>query len=151
LDRAVKAAQVSPDIAPLMSQMLLFGVRGFKAGRELEGVIEQFTQQMQDKLKQPQQQQPNPDVLKLQAEQQKDQAEMQFKMQQAQAELQMTMQKHQAELQSQMQIETMKQEYESVRQRERIAADLEIARFNSTIEAAKVVADVNQISGGLNG
>jgi hypothetical protein len=151
LDRAVKAAQVSPDIAPLMSQMLLFGVRGFKAGRELEGVIEQFTQQMQDKLKQPQQQQPNPDVLKLQAEQQKDQAEMQFKMQQAQAELQMTMQKHQAELQSQMQIETMKQEYESARQRERTAADLEIARFNSTIEAAKVVADVNQISGGLNG
>ena len=151
LDRAVKAAQVSPEMAPLMSQMLLFGVRGFKAGRELEGVIEQFTQQMQNKLQQPQKQQPSPDVLKLQAEQQKDQAELQFKAQQAQSELQMAMQKHQAELQSQMQIETMKQEYENARQRERIAADLEIARFNSTIEAAKVVADVNQISGGLNG
>ncbi len=88
LEKAVQAAQVAPDILPVVTQMLLFGIRGFKVGRELEGVFENFQQQAVEKVQMAQQQppKPNPEELKLQAEQQKMQAEMQLEQQKAQAE-----------------------------------------------------------------
>ena len=155
LEKAVQAAQVAPDILPVVTQMLLFGIRGFKVGRELEGVFETFQQQAMAKMQQaqmnPQQQQPNPEMLKLQADQQMNQAELQLEQHKASAEIQSDMQKEQLKLQNQVEIERIKQEYETARQRERIAADLEIARINSTIKAAEMAANVNVIEGGLNG
>jgi hypothetical protein len=155
LEKAVQAAQVAPDILPVVTQMLLFGVRGFKVGRELEGVFETFQQQAMARMQQaqmnPQEQQPNPEMLKLQADQQMNQAELQLEQQKASAEIQSDMQKEQLKLQNQIEIERIKQEYETARQRERIAADLEIARINSTIKAAEMAANVNVIEGGLNG
>jgi hypothetical protein len=155
LEKAVQAAQVAPDILPVVTQMLLFGVRGFKVGRELEGVFETFQQQAMARMQQaqmnPQEQQPNPEMLKLQADQQMNQAELQLEQQKASAEIQSDMQKEQLKLQNQLEIERIKQEYETARQRERIAADLEIARINSTIKAAEMAANVNVIEGGLNG
>ena len=155
LEKAVQAAQVAPEILPVVTQMLLFGIRGFKVGRELEGVFETFQQQAMQKMQQaqanPQQQQPNPEMLKLQADQQINQAELQLEQQKASAEIQSDMQKEQLKLQNQVEIERIKQEYETARQRERIAADLEIARINSTIKAAEMAANVNVIEGGLNG
>lgn len=124
LEKAVQAAQVAPETIPLTMQMLLFGIRGFKVGRELEGVFEQASQQLMNK----QAPQPNPQ----EGEQQLAQAEMQQKAQEVQAKLQVDLQKHQASLVADKEIEVMKQEYESARQRERIAADIEIARINAT-------------------
>jgi hypothetical protein len=88
LEKAVQAAQVAPEILPLVTQMMLFGIRGFKVGRELEGTFETFQQQAVERVQMAQQQPPKPDPeqLKLQAEQQKMQAEMQLEQQKAQAE-----------------------------------------------------------------
>jgi hypothetical protein len=91
LNQAVQASQGAPELAPLMMQMLLFGVRGFKAGRELEGQFEQ-TMQMLDqaqKAKASQPPQPSPDQIRAQAEQQKAQIEAQME----QAKLQFEQQK----------------------------------------------------------
>jgi hypothetical protein len=46
-----------PELAPLANQMLLFGVRGFRIGRELEEVIEETA----DKMAQPGAMQKQPD------------------------------------------------------------------------------------------
>ena len=55
LSQAVQIGTQSPALVPLLGQMLMFGVRGFKAGRELEEVMEQTLEQ----LNQP----PQPDPL----------------------------------------------------------------------------------------
>ena len=127
LEKAVQASQVAPDIVPVVMQMLLFGIRGFRAGRELEGVFEQASAQIQQKIAAQAQQPPapSPEMAKAQADQQK-----------AQAQIQADLQKHQLDMQNRLEIERMKQEYESARQRERIAADLEIARINSSSRIA---------------
>jgi hypothetical protein len=151
MEKAVQAVQVAPDMAPLAMQMLLFGIRGFKVGRELEGVFERVTNEMVEKAKQPQQQKPDPEQMKMQAEMQAKAQEQQIDMQKFAAEQQAEMQKHQAELQVKMQIEKFNSEQETLRQRERIAADIEIARMTqqTTLAAAQVAAETNTIEKGL--
>jgi hypothetical protein len=129
----------------------LFGVRGFKIGRDLEGEFERTAEIINNKLAQPPQQQPNPEMMKVQAGQQANAQKMQAEAQFKQMDMQLEMQKHAAELQNQIQIEQMKQEFENQRNREKIAADMEIARINATISAAEMVANQNQIETGLQG
>ena len=87
LERAVAAAQVSPEILPLVTQMLLFGIRGFKVGRELEGTFEQFQEEAKKKVEQMQSQppKPNPEEIKVQADAQK--AEMDAQLEKYKADL----------------------------------------------------------------
>lgn len=119
LSQAVQASQANPDLAPLMMQMLLFGVRGFKAGRELEGQFEQTMQQLDQAQKQRMAQppQPTPDQIKAQAEAQKSQADLQIE----QTRMQMEQQKAQFEIQleqSKMQMEQWKAQLESETKKE---------------------------------
>lgn len=83
-----------PVMAPLMGQMLLFGVRGFPVARELEEEIEKtinlFEQQVQQKASQPPQ--PTP-------EQQKAQADIQIANTKAQNDMAIDRQKAQADMQ----------------------------------------------------
>lgn len=89
IEKAVSAAMQAPSLAPLLGEMMLFGIRGFKVGQQLEGAFEQAIEQM----KQPQQPQgPSPEQQQAQAEAQAKQAELQ----QAQAIEQMKMQNEQA-------------------------------------------------------
>lgn len=73
-------AKEVPQMAPLLSEMILFGVRGFKAGRQLEESIEQFVEQMQQQAQQSLQQPPQPDAkqIEAQAKAQKAQQDMQI-------------------------------------------------------------------------
>lgn len=87
LKQAVEAAQAVPELAPLMGEMLMFGVRGFKAGRPIEAAFEKTVKA----LSQPKPQQPNPEMLKMQQdaqiEQQRIQADQQAEMAKAQADI----------------------------------------------------------------
>src|ERR1700738_413496 len=86
-----------PELAPLAGQLLLFGVRAFRVGRELEEVIEETV----DKLSQPDAMQKQPDA-KVQAEQVKLQAAIaktQSEIQKAQIDAQTASQAAQAKLQ----------------------------------------------------
>ena len=69
-----------PRLLPLAGEMLMFGVRGFKAGRELESSIENVIAQFQDSA-QNQNQKPNPEMQKIQAESQARSQELQLKAQ----------------------------------------------------------------------
>jgi hypothetical protein len=119
LNQAVQATQAAPDLAPLMMQMLLFGVRGFKAGRELEGQFEQTMQQLDQaqKAKAAQPPQPSPEQIKAQAEAQKAQVDLQIE----QAKVQMEQQKAQFEIQleqSKLQFEQWKAQLDSETKKE---------------------------------
>jgi len=60
ITQATQASQAAPELAPLFMQMLLFGVRGFRAGRELEGEFERTMQQIDQAQKAKQGQPPQP-------------------------------------------------------------------------------------------
>lgn len=115
LDKAVQGSMAVPELAPLLGEMLMFGVRSFKGGRSMENAFEQTVQ----RLSQPQPQKPDPAQQQAQAEQQRVQLESQTKLQihqmtlqaeaqNKQAQAQVDMQLQQAELASKERIEEMK-------------------------------------------
>lgn len=102
LEKAVAAGQQAPELIPLLMQMLMFGIRGFKAGQELEESFESAMATLQQASQQRQQApqgvpQPAQDpaaMAKVQSEAAHGQAELQLKseaqkadQQQAAAEL----------------------------------------------------------------
>ena len=68
-------AQQAPELLPVVGQGAVFLARRFRAGRQLEGAIEQafqaLEQRAQQMAQQPQQQQPDAAMLKAQADQQR--------------------------------------------------------------------------------
>jgi hypothetical protein len=106
LKEGIGAAKEMPEIAPLIGQLLLYGVRGFKAGRELEGVLEQFVDGAAKKAAGPQP--PSKDEQRTQAEAQIAQMKMQAQQQSEQA----TMQLEQVKLQASNQLEQAKLEFD---------------------------------------
>jgi hypothetical protein len=102
----IGAVKEDPAIAPLVGELLLYGVRGFKAGRELEGVLEQFVDQAAKKAQGPQP--PSKDEQRTQAEAQIAQMKMQAQQQSEQA----TMQLEQVKLQASNQLEQAKLEFD---------------------------------------
>jgi len=124
LQNGLPMVQQAPEMLPLFGEMLLFTVRRFRAGRSLESSIEQAMQALQQKAQMAQQQPPqqDPEMLKLQSEQQAEQGRMQAQAQteqmkmQAQAQLeqakaQLEMQMQQAKAQADMQLEQMKEQF----------------------------------------
>ena len=111
LSQAIPAAQATPEITPMMMEMLKFGVTAFKAGKGLEGLIDEtadkFRQQAQQMQGQPKP--PSPEQQKMEMQMQIEQGKMQAR----QAELQMQMQMDQQKLQMQMELEKAKQEYQA--------------------------------------
>ena len=91
MDRAVQAITAVPETASLMGEMLMFAVRGFRAGRSLEEDIERTFAQLQQKALAAAQAgpQPDPEAIKAKAAaeamQQKTQAEQQRHEQDVQA------------------------------------------------------------------
>jgi hypothetical protein len=108
LKEAAQAAQMAPELAPLMGEMLMFGVRAFKASRPIEAAFEQFVA----KANEPKQPKQDPEQLKLQAEQQQAAAKMQSDQAIAQAQGQAKMQIAQAQAQAQQQTDAMRQQME---------------------------------------
>jgi hypothetical protein len=115
MQTALPVATTSPELTPLLMEMLKFGVTAFKAGKGMEGLIDEtadkFRQQAAQAEGQPKP--PTPEMQKLQMEQQMDQAKMQAQMQAKQAEMQMQMQMEQQKMQMQMELEKAKQEYQA--------------------------------------
>jgi len=120
---ALPMVQQAPEMLPMASEMLLFLVRRYRAGRGLESAIEQAMKSLQAKAQQAIAQPPqNPEMMKLQAEQQAEQGRMQAQAQteqmkmQAQAQLeqakaQLDMQMQEAKAQADMQLEQMKEQF----------------------------------------
>jgi methylphosphotriester-DNA--protein-cysteine methyltransferase len=138
MGQALPIIQQAPEFAPLIGETLQFVVRTFKGGRQLENALEMAI----EKGKEPKPQQPNPEMLKMQQDQQAQQALMMAEQQKAQiaqqleqAKLQASAELEQFKAQTAMQLEQMKQAAETERATYRAQLEaqtkLEIAQINA--------------------
>lgn len=88
--------QMSPEAAPVLLEMLKWGLAGFKGSNEVEGVLDQAINMMQQQPKQEEQQQPpSPEEIKAETEK----ARQAFEKEKMQMQQQMDQQKIQAQQQ----------------------------------------------------
>jgi hypothetical protein len=102
MQNIIPLGQNAPELVPVAMEMLKFGVTGFKVGKGLEGLIDETADKLKEMAAQPRQPQPNPEMMKIQAQSQAKQAEMQ-----------MSAQIEQQKIQAQMQAETNKQQMQA--------------------------------------
>ena len=156
LREAIPMISQAPETLPMASEMLLFLVRRFRAGRGLESAVERAMKSLEEKAAMAKQQQPgpSPEMLQLQADQQAEQMKMQAQAQseqmkmQAQAQIeqskaQLEMQMHQAKVQAEMQLAQMKADFETTKQNNELqikaremAGKEEYERWKAELEAA---------------
>jgi hypothetical protein len=161
--QAVPMANAVPESTPMLMEMLKFAVTAFKAGKQLEGIIDETADKFREQAKaqEGQPKPPTPEVQKLQMqaqlEQQKMQAQMQLETQkmQAQIEMERAKQEYQSqETQVRMQMEMERDAAE--REMEMKMAQMKMMTERNTQlllayvnNGAKV--EVAQISAGVNG
>jgi len=156
LREAIPMISQAPETLPMASEMLLFLVRRFRAGRGLESAVERAMKALEEKAAMAKQQQPgpSPEMLQLQSDQQAEQMKMQAQAQteqmkmQAQAQIeqgkaQLEMQMHQAKMQAEMQLAQMKADFETVKQNNELqikaremAGKEEYERWKAELDAA---------------
>jgi hypothetical protein len=156
LREAIPMIAQAPETLPMASEMLLFLVRRFRAGRGLESAVERAMKALQDKADQAKQQpaSPPPEMMQMQAEQQAEQMRMQAQAQteqmkmQAQAQIeqgkaQLEMQMHQAKVEAEMQLAQMKADFETIKQNnelqikaQEMAGKEEYERWKAELDAA---------------
>jgi hypothetical protein len=137
LQQAQSAGQAAPQMLPLLGQLLLFGVRGFKVGRTLEATFEQYLEQAQQQAAQPQQ--PSPEQQKAQADMQIKQAELQITQQKVATESQI----EQAKLQFEQQMEAQKIQFEQWRTQLEIDTKMAIAQLQAQTEIKRKSMEIN--------
>jgi hypothetical protein len=161
--QAVPMATAVPESTPMLMEMLKFAVTAFKAGKQLEGIIDETADKFREQAKaqEGQPKPPTPEVQKMQMqaqlEQQKMQAQMQLETQkmQAQIEMERAKQEYQSqETQVRMQMEMERDAAE--REMEMKMAQMKMMTERNTQlllayvnNGAKV--EVAQISAGVNG
>jgi hypothetical protein len=111
MQTALPVATQAPELTPLLMEMLKFGVTAFKAGKGMEGLIDETADKFRQQAKaaEGQPKPPSPEQQKLQMQMQMEQA----KMQAAQAQAQQAAQLEQQKMQMQMELEKAKQEYQA--------------------------------------
>ena len=139
IEKIVQAGQSAPQLIPIGIEMLKFGVAGFRVGKTLEGVIDEAADNMKN---QPQQPQPNPEMIKAQAAQQQQQMQLQHDQQLIQLKLQADAQKEEMQRQHDAAIEQMKQQHEQIMTAQQQAFDKWKAELEAStkIEVARIGA-----------
>jgi hypothetical protein len=92
-----QAMTVPPELRTLSMEMLMFGIRGFKVSREIETSFETAMREIRKAEDNPQPEQPDPEALKAQAEQQRTQAMMQLEQMKHQNAMQLQQAKSEAD------------------------------------------------------
>jgi len=147
LAQALPVGQASPQMVPMMMELLRFGMQAFKAARPIEGQIDATLQQLQQAA---QQQQPNEEAQGKQAElQQKGQVEqsrMQMESALQQAKLQQQMQMEQLKNQTKLQMEQQKQQFEAQLEAMRLQSDQAAAKYKADMDAQTrlIIAQMNK-------
>lgn len=137
---ALPVGQQSPELVPMLVELIKFGIGGFKQAKPIEGVLDVALEQMKQKQATPQQQKPDPEMIKLQAQQQTDQMRVQADAQAAQAKMQADMQITQAKAQADMQIEQMKIQHSAQLEQQKLQFESQLK--NMEMQAAKEKAEL---------
>ena len=134
---AVPAGQASPEMVPTLMDIMKFGIGGFKQAKQIEGTIDVALQALSAKAQQAQQNPPpNPEMMKMQAEQQAAQAKMQADTQMEQAKMQADMQIEQMKAQLAQQLESSKQQHEANLKMQELSMQEQFDRWKADLDAA---------------
>ncbi len=111
MQTALPVASTAPELTPLLMEMLKFGVTAFKAGKGMEGLIDETADKFRQQAKamEGQPKPPTPEQQKMQMQMQIEQAKMQAEQQ----KMQMQQQIEQSKIQGQIELEKAKQEYQA--------------------------------------
>lgn len=143
MQKALPAVQMMPQMAPMLGEMLLFLVRGYRVGRSMEDLVEKSMGEIAQAAQGPKP--PSPEEQKAQAQmaaiQAKSQADQQASQQKAQAdqakaqvEMQALQQKNQMEMQKmQAELEFQRQELDLMRQK--LGMELQASQQQAQIDA----------------
>ena len=139
---AVPLATQVPEMTPMIMEMLKFAVTAFKAGKGLEGLIDETADKFREQAAQAagQPKPPSPEQQKLQMQMQIEQA----KMQANQAQAQQAMQLEQQKMQMEMELEKAKQEYQA--QENQLKFQLEDQRNRAQAEMDMRVAQMKMMT-----
>lgn len=142
---ALPVGQQVPEMTPLLMAMLKFGVTGFKVGKTLEGEFDSTADKLKQAAEQPKQPQPDPDMMKVQAQSQAKQQEMQLSTQLKQQEMNMSMQleahkqqvqaeqnQHQNQLEAQR--AQIQAQYEAQLEQQRIQSEARLAQMEQNMQ-----------------
>lgn len=139
LQQAIPAVQQNPQFMPIAQALMMFGIRGFRAGRDLEGVIEAAFEEMKAN---PQPEKPDPKLqavqAKIAADQQSsqqdaanEQAKIQGELAQGQQEMRMKME----EMQATLAMEREKNQNEMQAFREKTMAEVQAILIKAGVQA----------------
>ena len=147
---AAEIGASAPVLAPLLMELLQFGVRGFKVGKTIEGTMDQALEQLKQQAAQPQQQRPDPEMAKVEIERQKAQVEaergqQQMALEREKASNDMNLQREKQAFDQQMQREQMEREMmlkDTMHQREMSQREMEAS--NNTVNDVKMAFGEHQ-------
>jgi hypothetical protein len=127
LREALPVGQSSPELIPMLVEVMKFGISGFKQAKPIEGTLDSALDQLKEKQKQaaanPQPAPPNPEMMQIQATQQLEQAKMQA-----------TAQSDQMRAQADMQAAQMKAQLDSQIAQAKIEGEMQLAQMQAQIE-----------------
>ena len=131
LREALPVGQSSPELIPMLVEVMKFGISGFKQAKPIEGTLDSALDQLKEKQKQaaanPQPAPPNPEMMQIQATQQLEQAKMQA-----------TVQSDQMRVQADMQAAQMKAQLDSQIAQAKIEGDMQLAQMQAQIDDQKM-------------
>lgn len=145
----LKSAEgADPVLMPLLGQMLMFAVRAFPVGKQMESCLQETVDQLQKRAKQAQANPPpNPVQMKAQADQQIAQGKAQADIQIAQAKNQSDMQQNLAEIAARAkadEAERMAQmQADAASRHDQTMADQAELRMKGQLEAMKAQQDAH--------
>lgn len=141
---ALPVVQAEPEMLPVVSEVLLFTLRRFRAGRALEATVERTLKALEAKAKQAAQNpKPDPEMARVQADQEIQQARASADAQAAQQKQALETQQAQQEMAMEQQRMFMERQNMQAQMRE----DAAFARFEALLKARTAV-EVAEISGG---
>ena len=137
LREAVPAGQSTPELAPMLLEVMKFGVSGFKQANAIEGTIDTALQQLVQKSAQnAQNPPPNPEMMKIQAQQQSEQMKVQADVQMEQARAQADIQIEQMKAQLNAQMESQRQQHEAQLKMQEMASREQFERWKADLDSA---------------
>lgn len=138
MEKVIPLGQQLPHFMPVIGEMLMFGMRGYKVSRQLESAMQTAVDTMNEAMKQPQQPQPDPAMMELEQRMQLEQGKLQMEGQFKQAQFQQQAQMDGARLQ----LDAKKMEQEWAKEQQRAQLELQKTQATLALEAEKVRADL---------
>jgi hypothetical protein len=132
LQQAIPAVQGNPQFMPIAQALLMFGIRGFRVGRDIEGIIDAAFEDMKAN---PPPKQPDPRTEALKAKAASDQQKVQMEGQARQAEIAAEAQARSQELGMEMQ----KMQAEMANDRAKVQMEMEAFREKTMAEVQAIL------------